>query len=436
MANTVAESGNSILAQLGIDPHNLRADFPIREQRLQYRAIVQWLKDYKPEPNATNLDKVKGHLEALHHGSNISDFNLIKSILKLPVLRTQNIDDLFLPLYEYLIRNDLKTSFLLCIEEIISSLRKKSINIDCIFILKARLVESFNKLEACNILKEIVKTNSEESIDSLEAHIRLSAIQMSAATYKEGLASVKRSLQMIKKLTEFDSKEADTSKLSEFKSDSLEILAYYKMNHGFYHEAISLYNQSLNIIEKNYLTYKLMSPLVHLGVLYRRVADYERAIDYLNKAKVVAEKLEDDNAMAWVAHHLAWILMKQGKFRQAKKQSHISLEIYKKMEAQAGNSGISDVYEQLGLIHIAEGKFDIAYKELEGALKIRKNIGKRHGAASCLKGLAIVEWHKKRYLSFFFFFIRSFYEYSKIGVLNKVRFLEMFNFFYVWTVKQ
>jgi hypothetical protein len=74
MITNVTPSGELVLEQLGINPHNLRADFPTREQRLQYRAVVQWLTDYKPKPDATNLEKVRGYLEAFHHLCVVEDW--------------------------------------------------------------------------------------------------------------------------------------------------------------------------------------------------------------------------------------------------------------------------------------------------------------------------------------------------------------------------
>ena len=74
MQNNPLPSGELILEKLGINPHNLQTQFPTREQRLQYRAVVQWLTDYQPKWNASNLEKVKGYLEAFHHLCQVKDW--------------------------------------------------------------------------------------------------------------------------------------------------------------------------------------------------------------------------------------------------------------------------------------------------------------------------------------------------------------------------
>ncbi|MFB8791647.1 MAG: hypothetical protein U7123_23105 [Potamolinea sp.] len=81
MTNNLTPDGDLVLEKLGINPHNLRVNFPTREQRLHYRAVVQWLTDYKPNSDATNLEKVQGYLEAFHHLGNVEDWERAREIL-------------------------------------------------------------------------------------------------------------------------------------------------------------------------------------------------------------------------------------------------------------------------------------------------------------------------------------------------------------------
>lgn len=81
MKNNLTPSGELVLENLAINRHNLSADFPNREQRLQYRAVVQWLTDYKPKSDATNLEKVRGYLQAFHHLCTVEDWERASKIL-------------------------------------------------------------------------------------------------------------------------------------------------------------------------------------------------------------------------------------------------------------------------------------------------------------------------------------------------------------------
>ena len=62
----ITPSSESILAELGIEPTKLKSIKP-RWKRTQYRAIINWLTKYKPLPEASNLEKVKGLLEGFFH---------------------------------------------------------------------------------------------------------------------------------------------------------------------------------------------------------------------------------------------------------------------------------------------------------------------------------------------------------------------------------
>jgi hypothetical protein len=81
MENNFTPSGDFVLEQLDINPAHLSADFPTREQRLQYRAVVQWLTDYKPKSDSTNLQKVRGYLEAFYHLCEVEDWEKASKIL-------------------------------------------------------------------------------------------------------------------------------------------------------------------------------------------------------------------------------------------------------------------------------------------------------------------------------------------------------------------
>lgn len=90
MTNNLTPSGELVLEQLGINPNNTRADFLSREQRLQYTAVVQWLTIYKPKPDATNLEKVRGYLEAFHHLCAVEDWERASKVITIRLYTPTN----------------------------------------------------------------------------------------------------------------------------------------------------------------------------------------------------------------------------------------------------------------------------------------------------------------------------------------------------------
>ncbi len=81
MTTNLTPSGDFVLEQLGINPNNLLADFPTRWQRLHYRAVISWLMFYKPKSDATNLEKVRGYLEAFHHLCVVEDWERASEVI-------------------------------------------------------------------------------------------------------------------------------------------------------------------------------------------------------------------------------------------------------------------------------------------------------------------------------------------------------------------
>ena len=77
-------SGDSVLASLGIDSSQVKSIKP-RWKRTHYRAIVNWITKYQPDLDASNLQRVRGYLEAFHHFGAIDEWENAKDILSIPV---------------------------------------------------------------------------------------------------------------------------------------------------------------------------------------------------------------------------------------------------------------------------------------------------------------------------------------------------------------
>ena len=65
--------GELILEQLGINSATVKA-MKQGKKRSNYRAVINWLTIYKPNPNTSNLEKVKGLLEAFYHLSQLEEW--------------------------------------------------------------------------------------------------------------------------------------------------------------------------------------------------------------------------------------------------------------------------------------------------------------------------------------------------------------------------
>ncbi len=88
----ITPPGEWMLANLGID----LAAPEFRElppyKRAQYRAVKNWLTRYKLKPDASNLEKVRGYLEAFHHFCEVQDWERASKIIEIH-LDTPNDND-------------------------------------------------------------------------------------------------------------------------------------------------------------------------------------------------------------------------------------------------------------------------------------------------------------------------------------------------------
>jgi tetratricopeptide (TPR) repeat protein len=85
----VIPSGESVLAYLEIDLHVLKSIKPYLK-RTHYRAIINWITKYQSQPNTSNLEKVKGYLEAFHHLFEIAAWNQALKILVINITQPEN----------------------------------------------------------------------------------------------------------------------------------------------------------------------------------------------------------------------------------------------------------------------------------------------------------------------------------------------------------
>jgi len=425
MTNNLTPSGDEVLEQLGINPHNLRAQFPTREQRLQYRAVVQWLTDYKPKSDADNLDKVRHYTESLHYLCNLKALTLVYSIVNLRITIRTTTAEFSLPLSEYLSFKTPCYKLLEISNEIISSFQSEENNLSSIQILKATALSGMDNLtESISICEKLLQTNISEEI-LVEVYARLASCKIQGERFEEGIKDFHHSLVLIKKYLSSGLSLDLQEKFFKLKANLLTELAYYKMNSSKFDEANNLYSEALNILDENKLLHLRLNSLVHKGIILRKLFRSKESIDVLEQAMVAARDIESEEALIWIAHHLAWAFRMERKYQEAESNCLLSLEGYKKINAERG---INDCYELLGWIKLDQRKVNSAIKYFEIALKWRKENKRTQGMASCLMSLAVAYLRKGKFLKCVLTGIQGLNLYRKAGVLNWTRIYRILNF--------
>jgi tetratricopeptide (TPR) repeat protein len=426
MTNNLTPSGDSLLKQLGINPHNLRADFPTREQRLHYRAVVQWLTDYKPKSDDTNLEKVRGYIESLHYLCQVRSWQQVQTVLNFPIIISTTRVNFTLPLSEHLMFKGLGANLLKVSQEIFESFKNERINLISILILKARAFEATGNLpETCDIYEKLCSELSVNSEMYTEVKAHLAMAQVQREFYKEGISNLITSLSAIEKFLDDHPELPSVSKFLDLKSDILSGIAYYTMNKGQLTEAKKQYARVLEIVETQRIFHKSINPLVHTGIILRKEFLIDESIKNLLKARERAIEIESEPSLVWIAHHLAWAYRMNKQLQKAECQCQISLQGYREMQDERG---INDSYEQLGFICLDKGQNCDAIKNLNIAFKWRKKNRILQGAASCAMGLAIAYWRRGNLLKFVKTVFEGINLYRQAGVLNYTRISRWFRF--------
>lgn len=78
--NDILPASISILVKIGIVTADIKYIKP-RSKRTHYRAIINWLTKYTPNPDASNLEKVHGYIEAFFHFGAIDEWENARDII-------------------------------------------------------------------------------------------------------------------------------------------------------------------------------------------------------------------------------------------------------------------------------------------------------------------------------------------------------------------
>lgn len=77
----LSTSGHLVFANLGIDLTSCKFTQLSRLKRAHYRAVKNWLTKHRPNTDASNLEMVRGYLEAFHHLCEVKAWEEASTIL-------------------------------------------------------------------------------------------------------------------------------------------------------------------------------------------------------------------------------------------------------------------------------------------------------------------------------------------------------------------
>lgn len=196
---------------------------------------------------------------------------------------------------------------------------------------------------------------------------------------------------------------------------------------GIVYRELGLYDKAINLLEEGLLLYKKYSlndpqnlslALQNLGMVYREKGNYEKAKSSLEESLDVykSENLQHPNRLARILGYLAVIYTLLGDYKKSQNLLNESLLIFK--ESHQNQAGVAWASSNLGNLYRNLGEYKKAQDCFEESLKIYREIFSEdyHRSVWCLAHLGMVLREQESYSEAKKIFLNIFQMYeSKFG---------------------
>tara|TARA_Y100000589_G_C27183741_1_gene641853 strand:- start:1141 stop:3225 length:2085 start_codon:yes stop_codon:yes gene_type:complete len=140
-----------------------------------------------------------------------------------------------------------------------------------------------------------------------------------------------------------------------------------------------LYLNKLLLIYEKLGNYIEIGPIyTKIGIVYRGLGNYEKAIDYFHKNLEIVKKLNDETAVANACFNISIIYIDQLNLKKALEYSEKALMIYKKIKDK---SSMASSYNCMGIIYSHLGESENSLVNYRKSLRIMSEIIDEDGTA-------------------------------------------------------
>ena len=225
-------------------------------------------------------------------------------------------------------------------------------------------------------------------------------------------------LATLEKAASLPSNHQTQERLATYHSEK----AAYHLNRGEFDTALSLYLEADRLQKRGETQESSHHTLLMLGVTYRKKKEYEPSVHYLQRLIEQGELHKDQETTATACHHLAWTYLEIGNTQEARHLCGRAIALYERI----GNArGLSDAYEQLGCLSLAEEHALASIPHFKQSLVMRLELKNMHGAASSLRRLAVAYLALGKYITALKYLWRSLSLYYQLGMLSRQRVLDI-----------
>ena len=375
-------SNNPLLNSLGLQQEAIKSVTPYWK-RVHYRAVVNWLTQYKAPIDSPNLEQIKGYIESFHHLCEVENWESAQQLL-------------FSPL-EHLAGNHLS----LQLDQ--WSYFREEIN------LAQRLVEHLNSLGQVDCL--IIIGDGYLDLGQLNESLKAFQAALSLARESSNSRQVLTCLLCLGLVFQY---KGDFPKALEYYEEGLDIKevllseefediaskAKLLGNLGLTYHHLDRYYESVEVLEESLqLFYKLEDfrgesiSLSNLGMAYNTLGEHEQAIVYVNRSLEISYELEDLSGQASALNILGMSYLGLGDFQRSIELHQEQLSIAKSIEDLREEA---NALGNLCIVNERLEKYPEAIMYAEKQLQVVETIGDKRGKGAALHSLGISLFYTSR----------------------------------------
>ncbi|MBD2087116.1 tetratricopeptide repeat protein [Coleofasciculus sp. FACHB-542] len=334
-----------------------------------YIAAEMWRTAYEPEPDASNLEKVQGYLEAFHHFSEVGFWEEVSQILS--------------------IRLDIPSK-----EQLHNQLGIWGYyhqQIELYNRMLGKLNDHWNGICYGGLGNAYYFLgNYSQAIEYLQQHLTIAqkiGERKGEGTALGNLGIVYQTIGNYPQVIEYYEQHLTiTRQIGDCKGEGTALgnlgSAYYFL--GEYPQAIDYYQQSLTIAREIGDCKSEGTALGNLGSVYRTLGNYPQAIDYCQQSLTIAREIGDRKGEGSALGNLGSVYYSLGNYLQAIDYYQQSLTIAQQIGDRKGE-GIA--LGNLGSACSCLGKYPESIDYIQQHLTIAREIRNRHGEGTALGNL-------------------------------------------------
>ena len=370
-----------LLDELNINPSAIKFIKP-RWKRSYHRAIINWLTRYQSELRATNLEKIKGLLEAFFHLCELEDWRKAKKILLIP-LNTTTKDTLRDQLSVWGYYTEQKQLY----SELYNKLDKTT-DADCLLYLGNANHSLNNYNKACEYYKESLKLFQELKKYREIAWLRHKLGLLEADQGEDENARIYYETAL-KQFREIEDYKGVASILND--------LARVETNQGNYIKAREYYEESLSIhVEVLKMEDKKGCAWIYYnyGRFLADQEEYARAGEYTIKSLAIFRETEYELGIPWALYSLGIVRLNLGQVTLAYFHTKKALKLFSKQKNKGGIAWGSHI---MGRIALKNKDYALATECYQKKLKIHLDEQNKTGITFALEGFAHIAAIRKQY---------------------------------------